>query len=160
MQKQIEDASKTLNDSLFVRHKISGKYPKQFICEQVENWYEESNQSIEYVTNVISYIENKKYYSTALSHLSKISGLKKTEIISSISRENNLSFTTDDSNTTTNPYKDVLKYLSAFLMIFTYWYLLLWHTNFDFGIKVLLFMFGPAPLMWLIGKIVRVNFFD
>ena len=160
MQKQIEDASKTLNDSLFVMHKMSGKYPKEYICEQVENWYEESNQSIEYVTNVLSYIENEKYYSTAISHLSKISRLKKTEIISSISRENSLKFTSADSNATTNTNKDALKYLSAFLMIFTYWYLLLWHTNFEGGIKILLFMFGPAPLIWLISKIVRVDFFD
>ena len=77
---EIDKAVVELNDSLRLMHKLSGSYPTAFIRTQVEAWYSESQNDKTYVLNIISWISNSKYRGTALTHLSKLTGINKSDL--------------------------------------------------------------------------------
>ena len=160
MQKEtIDEAAKEINDAMRLMHRLHGKYPSSFIRKQVETWYSDGKSDTDYVINIISYIENKKYANTAVTHLAKISGVSKYTL------DKDLFFNPAGGTTSSSQadmkevYKDLRNILCGLGIIIAYWYLLIFQTDLDFLLKVLLFMFGPAPLLGVFGWLFRTDFF-
>ena len=161
MFSDIEDAIKTVNDGLYVHHKMTGKYPIELIQKLVEDWFSDTGFDVEEVLELISHISNTEYLNTALRHLSKISGVDKDILKKSLykTEKEHSDIKVISENTHTSTFDGIYKYLILILIIFVYWYFIITNNDFDFVLKVLLFMFGPAPLAWAAGKVLNINFF-
>ena len=75
VDQMVDDVSKaadTLNNAFEMSQAMSGKYPKEFIQKNIEQWYIDGNESYEYCENIIECISNRNYQKTALAHLNYI----------------------------------------------------------------------------------------
>ena len=59
--RQIKQAISGLNNSLSAHQKLTGNYPRQLICDLVDEWYEQNDGDAESVAEVIEFLRGRIY---------------------------------------------------------------------------------------------------
>ena len=159
MISDIEDAIKTVNDGLYVHHKMTGKYPIELIQKLVEDWFSDTGFDVEEVLELISHISNTEYLNTALSHLSKISGVDKDILKKSLykTEKEHSDIKVISENTDTSTFDGIYKYLISILIIFVYWYFVVTASSIEPWVKILMFVFGPIVIGKLSDLFLKTN---